>query len=215
MIAIIDYDVGNLRSVEKAFHAIGSNAVLTNDIKSILSADAVVLPGVGAFEDGMDSLRSAGLIDVVKAVIKKGTPFLGICLGMQLLLEFGEESNEAIVTKLEAKHIPGIGVLKGRVIRYPDIDGLKIPQMGWNTVSFKEDTKLFAGIEQNQFFYFVHSFFCDVENKAEVSGITDYGVKYHSAIEKGNIFATQFHPEKSGELGLKLLRNFVAQTEVL
>jgi len=215
MIAIIDYGVGNLRSVEKAFLAIGSNAILTSNIEQILMADGIVLPGVGAFEDGMDSLQNAGLIDVVKKVIKKGTPFLGICLGMQLLLEFGEESNEAIVTKSESRDIDGIGVFKGRVTRFPHVDGLKIPQMGWNTVSFKEGSKLFAGIEQNEFFYFVHSYFCNLENESYVVGITEYGVKYHCAIENGNIFATQFHPEKSGKLGLKILQNFVAQTEVM
>ena len=213
MIAIIDYGVGNLRSVEKAFHAIGAHAVLTSDKELILSADGVVLPGVGAFEDGMDALKSAGLVDVVKSIIKKGTPFLGICLGMQMLLEFGDESNEAIATKMDSKDIPGIGVLKGLVKRFPDIEDLKIPQMGWNTVSFKANSRLFDGVEQNQFFYFVHSYYCELKNEDEVLGVTEYGIKYHSALEKGNLYATQFHPEKSGELGLKLLRNFVVQTE--
>ena len=213
MIAIIDYGVGNLRSVAKAFHAIGSDAILTKDIDVILSAAAVVLPGVGAFEDGMDNLRDNGLIDVVKTLIKRGTPFFGICLGMQMLLEIGDESNEAIATKLDEKDIPGLGILKGRVKRFPETDGLKVPQMGWNTVSYKEGSRLFKSIPQDQFFYFVHSYYCDLSNVADVSGVTDYGVLYHSALERGNLFATQFHPEKSGELGLKMLRNFVAITE--
>ncbi len=213
MIAIIDYGVGNLRSVAKAFHAIGSDAILTKNIDVILSAKAVVLPGVGAFEDGMDNLRDNGLIDVVKTLIKRGTPFFGICLGMQMLLEIGDESNEAIATKMDEKDILGLGILKGRVKRFPETEGLKVPQMGWNTVSYKEGSRLFKGIPQDQFFYFVHSYYCDLSNEAEVSGVTDYGVLYHSALERGNLFATQFHPEKSGELGLKMLRNFVAITE--
>ncbi|MEI6602446.1 MAG: imidazole glycerol phosphate synthase subunit HisH [Clostridia bacterium] len=213
MIAIIDYGVGNLRSVEKAFHAIGADAILTKEIALIQSADAVVLPGVGAFEDGMDNLWDTGLVDVVKTVIKRGTPFLGICLGMQMLLEIGDESNEAIATKMDEKEIPGLGILKGRVKRFPESEGLKVPQMGWNTVSYVEGSRLFAGIPQDQFFYFVHSYYCDLSNVSEVSGVTEYGVTYHSALERENLFATQFHPEKSGELGLQMLRNFVAIVE--
>lgn len=213
MIAIIDYGVGNLRSVEKAFHAIGADAILTKEIALIQSADAVVLPGVGAFEDGMDNLWDTGLVDVVKTVIKRGTPFLGICLGMQMLLEIGDESNEAIATKMDEKEIPGLGILKGRVKRFPESEGLKVPQMGWNTVSYVEGSRLFAGIPQDQFFYFIHSYYCDLSNVSEVSGVTEYGVTYHSALERENLFATQFHPEKSGELGLQMLRNFVAIVE--
>jgi len=210
MIAIIDYGVGNLRSVEKAFIAIGADAVLTNDINTIKNAQAIVLPGVGAFEDGMESLKKLGLIEVILEAISRKTPFLGICLGMQLLLEVGDESNEAIVNKTKSNLIDGMAVIKGSVKRFPNIAGLKIPQMGWNTVSYRIGSRLFEGIEQNQFFYFVHSYYCELESEAEVAGLTEYGVLYHSALEVDNIFATQFHPEKSGELGLKVLKNFVA-----
>jgi len=213
MIAIIDYGVGNLRSVEKAFQAIGADAVLTMNIDQILNAKAVVLPGVGAFEDGMENLRDNKLIEVVKTVIKRGTPFLGICLGMQMLLEFGDESNEAIATKMDDKDIAGLGIIKGRVKRFPESEGLKIPQMGWNNVKYKKESRLFEGIVQNQFFYFVHSYYCELENEDEVSGVTEYGLNYHSTLERENVFATQFHPEKSGKIGLKMLRNFVAIAE--
>lgn len=194
MIAIIDYDAGNLRNVEKAFRFLGRKAVVTADPSLIMAADRVVLPGVGAFGDCMASLRSKGLVPAIEGVIESGTPFLGICLGMQLLFEESEES----------PGVPGLGILKGKIRRIPD-RGLKIPHMGWNDIDCRG--RLFAGLER-PYVYFVHSYCLDAADKGIVSARAEYGVSIEAAVEAGNVFAAQFHPEKSGEAGLRMLANF-------
>lgn len=194
MIAIIDYDAGNLRNVEKAFHFLGHEAAVTDDPAVIESADRVVLPGVGAFGDCMGSLRAKNLEATIKKVIENGTPFLGICLGMQLLFEESEES----------PGVAGLGILKGRIRRIPD-RGLKIPHMGWNDIDCRG--RLFEGLER-PYVYFVHSYCLDAADKSIVSARADYGISIEAAVERGNVFAAQFHPEKSGEAGLKMLTNF-------
>ena len=194
MIAIIDYDAGNLRNVEKAFHFLGHEAVVTDDPNLIEAADQVVLPGVGAFGDCMESLRAKGLELTIKRVIESGTPFLGICLGMQLLFEESEES----------PGVAGLGILKGRIRRIPDC-GLKIPHMGWNDIDCRG--RLFEELDK-PYVYFVHSYCLDAADKSIVSARTDYGIQIEAAVERGNVFAAQFHPEKSGEAGLKMLTNF-------
>lgn len=194
MIAIIDYDAGNLRNVEKAFHFLGYEAVVTDDPAAIESADHVVLPGVGAFGDCMASLQAKGLEPTIKKAVESGAPFLGICLGMQLLFEESEES----------PGVAGLGILKGRIRRIPDC-GLKIPHMGWNDIHCRG--RLFEGLEQ-PYVYFVHSYCLDAADKSIVSARADYGTEIEAAVESGNVFAAQFHPEKSGEAGLKMLSNF-------
>ena len=194
MTAIIDYDAGNLRNVEKAFRFLGHDAVVTDDPGRIASADSVVLPGVGAFGDCMASLRAKGLVPAIEKAIGSGVPFLGICLGMQLLFEESEESPGAA----------GLGILKGRIRRIPD-RGLKIPHMGWNDIDCRG--RLFEGLTK-PYVYFVHSYCLDAEDKGIVSARAAYGVRIEAAVEAGNVFAVQFHPEKSGEAGLKMLTNF-------
>lgn len=194
MIAIIDYDAGNLRNVEKAFHFLGREALVTDDPNTIETADHVVLPGVGAFGDCMASLRAKNLEGTIKKVIESGTPFLGICLGMQLLFEESEES----------PGVAGLGILKGRIRRIPD-RGLKIPHMGWNDI--RCHGKLFEGLKQ-PYVYFVHSYCLDAKDKSIVSAKAEYGIDIEAAVEAGNVFAAQFHPEKSGEAGLRMLNNF-------
>lgn len=198
MIAIIDYDAGNIRSVEKACISLGYDAVVTRDRDTILNADRVILPGVGAFGDAMEKLEKFELVEVIKEVVKKGTPFLGICLGLQLIFESSEES----------KGVKGLGLLKGEVLRIPDCEGLKIPHIGWNDITINPSSKLFAGIPDKSYVYFVHSYFLKAENESEVAATTEYSAHIHAAVEAGNIFATQFHPEKSGDVGLKILKNF-------
>lgn len=199
MIAIIDYDAGNIKSVEKALDYIGEKPVVTRDRETILQADKVILPGVGSFGDAMEKLHRYGLVDVLKEVAEKETPFLGICLGLQLFFERSEET----------KGVEGLGLLKGEVVRFPDKEGFKIPHMGWNSIQVNSNSRLFQGIEDNSYVYFVHSYYLRAENLSDVAAKTDYIVDVHAAAEHGNIFATQFHPEKSGEVGLKILRNFV------
>lgn len=199
MIAIIDYDVGNLRSVEKALHFIGCEAEVSSDKDFILNADAVVLPGVGAFADAMESLKKHGMIDVIKTVIDNGKPFLGICLGMQLLFEYSEEGGE---------NVQGLNILKGAIRQIPQDMNLKVPHMGWNLLDIKGDSPLFRGLSHKPYVYFVHSYYLDTSDKDIVIAETSYGITFSVAVQKGNIFATQFHPEKSGEVGLEILRNF-------
>lgn len=199
MIAIIDYDAGNIKSVEKALDYIGEKPVVTRDRETILQADKVILPGVGSFGDAMEKLHRYGLVDVLKEVAEKETPLLGICLGLQLFFERSEET----------KGVEGLGLLKGEVVRFPDKEGFKIPHMGWNSIQVNSNSRLFQGIEDNSYVYFVHSYYLRAENLSDVAATTDYIVDVHAAAEHGNIFATQFHPEKSGEVGLKILRNFV------
>lgn len=198
MIAIIDYDAGNLKSVEKALQYLGENVNITRNAEEILSADKVVLPGVGAFGDAMAKLERYGLIDVIREVHRRQTPFLGICLGLQLMFE---ESDEA-------PGIRGLGLLPGKICAIPPKEGYKIPHMGWNSIKIKEGARLFGGISQDAYVYFVHSFYLKAMNETDVAATTDYIVTIHASVEHGNTFACQFHPEKSGDIGLKILKNF-------
>lgn len=199
MIAIIDYDAGNLRSVEKALLFLGKEAVITRNRDEILRADKVILPGVGAFGDAMGRLNQYGLVDVIHQVAGQGTPFLGICLGLQLMFESSEES----------EGVAGLGLLRGRILRIPDCPNLKIPHMGWNSLDIRPDSRLFAGILSGAYVYFVHSYYLKAEDEAVVAASTEYSTHIHAAVETGNLYACQFHPEKSGDVGLKILKNFV------
>lgn len=203
MIAIIDYDAGNIKSVEKALEALGEKAVLTRDRDTILGADGVILPGVGSFGDAMGKLRDYGLVEVIHQVVERDIPFLGICLGLQLLFESSEESPGAA----------GLGVLKGRIVRLPDDKGLKIPHIGWNSLTYPNPGRLFEGIPENSYVYFVHSYYLKAQDESIVRAVTEYGAKVHASVEKGNVFACQFHPEKSSAVGLKILSNFIAVTK--
>lgn len=195
MTAIIDYGAGNLHSVKNALDYICAPCEITSDPKKILAADAVILPGVGAFGDCMASLEDSGLIDVVKQAAASGKPFLGICLGLQLMFEESEE----------APGVKGLGIFKGKVVKIPDC-GLKIPHMGWNNIELTKESKILSG---NPFVYFVHSYYIQPEDKSIVSARTEYGATLDVAVEKDNVFATQFHPEKSGEAGMEILRRFI------
>ncbi len=210
MIAIIDYGMGNLRSVQKGFERMGHEAVVTGDAKTILSASKVVLPGVGAFPDCMRNLREYGLVDVVQASINSGKPFLGICLGLQLLFT---ESEEFGISK-------GLDIIKGRVVRFKGpafenrqspIDNLKVPHMGWNSISIKRRAPALQDVPDHSNFYFVHSFHVVPEDKSVIATTTNYGFDFVSSIWKDNIFAAQFHPEKSQALGLSILKRFGEQ----
>ncbi len=198
MIAIIDYDAGNLKSVEKAFQFLGEYPLITREKKELLRADKVVLPGVGNFGDAMGKLRQYGLIEVIREVVDSGTPFLGICLGLQLLFSESEES----------PGISGLDILPGKIVRIPDGGGLKIPHIGWNSLEFPKDTRLFQGIEEGAYVYFVHSYYLQAEKTEMVAATTEYGVRIHAAVEHQNVFACQFHPEKSSRVGLRILENF-------
>lgn len=200
MTAIIDYDAGNIRSVEKALQALGEEAVVTRDRNTILKADRVILPGVGAFGDAMKKIRDYGLDEVIKEVAARKTPFLGICLGLQLMFERSDES----------EGITGLGLLKGEILRLPDVPGLKIPHIGWNSLSYPNKGRLFEGIPENSYVYFVHSYYLKAEEAEIVTAVTEYGTTIHASVEKENIFACQFHPEKSSEVGLTILKNFIA-----
>lgn len=199
MTAVIDYDAGNIKSVEKALLSLGEEVVITDDPEKILSADRVILPGVGAFGDAMANLRKTGLDDVIRKVVEKGTPFLGICLGLQLLFERSDE----------APGVEGLGILKGEILRIPEQEGLKIPHMGWNSLHLENNGRLFAGIEEQSYVYFVHSYYLKAEEEEIVKASTEYSTHIHASVEKDNVFACQFHPEKSGDVGLHILRNFV------
>lgn len=198
MIAIIDYGAGNIQSVSKALAHIGCEAFITRDKDKILKADGAVLPGVGSFGDTMDTMTEYGIKDTVIEYTKSGKPFLGICLGLQLLFPKSEESPDA----------NGLGIFDGSITKIPSGEGLKIPHIGWNSLDIKKSDGLFKGIGKNPYVYFVHSYFLNASDKSIVSAQTEYGVTIDAAVEKGNVYATQFHPEKSGETGLKILRNF-------
>lgn len=198
MIAIIDYDAGNLKSVEKALISLGEEVVVSRERDVLLSADKVVLPGVGAFGDAMNKLSEYGLIEVIKEIVDNNTPFLGICLGLQLLFEESEE----------APGVAGLGILKGKILKIPPKEGLKIPHMGWNSIDIKPEARLFKGIKNNSYVYFVHSYYLKAEDEAIVAASTEYSTHIHASVEKDNVFACQFHPEKSSELGLRILKNF-------
>lgn len=199
MIAIIDYDAGNIKSVEKALLLLGQDVKITSDAQEILEADKVVLPGVGAFGDAMDNLKKRGLDRVIRQVAEKGTPFLGICLGLQLLFERSDE----------APGVDGLGILPGEILRIPPQEGFKIPHMGWNSLHLEHGGRLFEGIQEQSYVYFVHSYYLKAKEEEIVKASTEYSAHIHASVEKGNVFACQFHPEKSSEVGLKILKNFV------
>lgn len=198
MIGIIDYDAGNIKSVEKALNYLGEETVVSRDPGILKTADKVVLPGVGNFGDAMGNLERYGLVSVIREIVKKGTPFLGICLGLQLLFERSEES----------PGVEGLGILKGEILRIPPCPGLKIPHMGWNSLHFQNDGRLFQGIPQETCVYFVHSYYLKAEEPLIVKAVTEYSTCIHASVEKDNVFACQFHPEKSSRYGLKMLENF-------
>ena len=199
MIAIVDYDAGNIKSVEKALQFLGQEPVVTRDKETLLQAEKVIVPGVGAFGDAMGKMHQYGLVEVLREIAAKGTPLLGICLGLQLFFESSEET----------PGVEGLGLLPGKIGRIPDKEGFKIPHMGWNSIQINPASRLLKGIEEGAYVYFVHSYYLQAENEADVAATTDYVVNIHAAAEHENIFATQFHPEKSGEIGLRILKNFI------
>lgn len=200
MIAIIDYDAGNIKSVEKALQYIGEDTVISRDRDEILAADKVLLPGVGAFGDAMQKLKDYNLVNTIYDVVDKKTPFLGICLGLQLLFESSDET----------PGITGLGILPGEIVRIPDKPGFKIPHIGWNSLELTNDGRLFKGIDEQSYVYFVHSYYLKAKEESIVKASTEYVTHIHASVEKDNVFACQFHPEKSGDVGLNILRNFAA-----
>ena len=200
MIAIIDYDAGNIKSVEKALKTLGQDVVVTRDAETILKAEKVILPGVGAFGDAMSKLHAYNLVDVIKKVVENKTPFLGICLGLQLMFESSEET----------PGVEGLGILKGKIVKIPENGELKIPHMGWNSLHFQNNGRLFANLPQDSYVYFVHSYYLQAEEAEIVKATTEYSTCIHASVEKDNVFACQFHPEKSSDVGLTILKNFCA-----
>ena len=198
MIGVIDYDAGNLKSVEKALQALGEEVRVTRDRAELLAADKVILPGVGNFGDAMEKLKSYGLVSVIQELAQMGKPFLGICLGLQLLFERSDE----------APGVKGLGILKGEILRIPDKEGLKVPHIGWNSLHLQNDGRLFRDLPEEPYVYFVHSYYLKAEDPQIVKATTEYGVTIDASVEQGNVFACQFHPEKSSRVGLKILENF-------
>lgn len=198
MIAIIDYDAGNLQSVEKALAFLGHEALITRDKETLLTAEKVILPGVGSFGDAMSKIREFELDRTIDELVENATPLLGICLGLQLLFEKSEES----------PGVAGLGILEGEILRIPSKEGLKIPHMGWNSLSFPKESRLFSGISPEAYVYFVHSYYLRAADENIVTATTDYSERIHAAIETDTVYACQFHPEKSSEVGLALLKNF-------
>lgn len=198
MIAIIDYDAGNLKSVEKALLYLGDECIVTRDREELLKADKVILPGVGAFGDAMEKLNKFGLVEVIHEIVKENKPILGICLGLQLMFESSEEG----------PGVKGLGLLPGKIVKFPEKDGYKIPHMGWNSIKIKDGSRLFKGVSDNSYVYFVHSYYLQAENENDVAATTEYITHVHASVEHSNIFACQFHPEKSGDVGLQILKNF-------
>ncbi len=203
MVAIIDYDAGNIKSVEKAVTALGKEALITGDAKEILAADHVILPGVGAFGEAMEKLSAYGLVDTIKEVVSRGIPFLGICLGLQLLFERSEES----------PGVEGLGILEGEIVRIPESSGLKIPHIGWNSLRYPYEGRLFRGLPEESYVYFVHSYYLRARDPEIVKAVTGYGCTIHASVEKDNVFACQFHPEKSSAAGMTILKNFLETGE--
>lgn len=198
MIAIIDYGAGNIQSVYKAMKFIGCECIVTRNKNEILNADGAILPGVGSFGDSVNTMESYGIKDVIKEFINTGKPFLGICLGLQLLFPESEES----------PNVKGLDIFKGSVTKIPNGEGLKIPHMGWNSINILKNESIFKGVENNSYVYFVHSYYLQAENRDIVAAQTEYGVTIDAAVSYKNVTATQFHPEKSGKVGLKILKNF-------
>lgn len=198
MIAIIDYDAGNLRSVEKALLSLGEEVLVTRDRTELLAADKVILPGVGNFGDAMEKLKAYDLVGVIHELAERGKPFLGICLGLQLLFERSDE----------APGVEGLGILKGEILRIPDKEGLKVPHIGWNSLHLQNEGRLFRDLPEGAYVYFVHSYYLKAENPQIVKATTEYGVTIDASVEQGNVFACQFHPEKSSRVGLRILENF-------
>lgn len=199
MIAIIDYDAGNIKSVEKALLFLGQEVKITRDRDEILGADKVILPGVGSFGDAMSKIHQYGLEEVIHQVVEKQTPFLGICLGLQLLFEKSDET----------PGVKGLGILKGEILRIPETPGLKVPHMGWNSLKFQNNGRLFQNLPEDSYVYFVHSYYLKAEDESCVTATTEYGTHIHASVEQGNVFACQFHPEKSSDVGMQILKNFV------
>lgn len=202
MTAIIDYGAGNLHSVQNALDLLGEKSVVTGDRNAIMSADRVILPGVGAFGDAMDRLNQTGLADVVRDVAKSGKPLLGICLGLQLMFESSEENSG----------VEGLGLFKGKCVKIPET-GLKIPHMGWNDIKVREDSYLLKGLGKEPYVYFVHSYYIQPDEDV-VSAYTEYGTRLAVAVEKNNVAAVQFHPEKSSDIGMKILKNFIEREAI-
>ncbi len=200
MVAIIDYDAGNIKSVEKALLSLGAETVLTREPEVILKADHIILPGVGAFGDAMAKLHHYGLVKVIHEAVKRNIPFLGICLGLQLMFESSEES----------PGVEGLNLLPGKIVKIPAEEGLKIPHIGWNSLTYPNEGRLYKGIPENSYVYFVHSYYLKAEEEDIVTAATEYGTFIHASVEKGNIFACQFHPEKSSDVGLTILKNFIS-----
>lgn len=200
MIAIIDYDAGNIKSVEKALAYLGEEVRITRDREEILASDGVILPGVGAFGDAMEKLHTYGLGDVIREVVRRQIPFLGICLGLQLMFESSEES----------PGVEGLGLLPGKILKIPETPGMKVPHMGWNSLKIDPNSRLFKGIPDGNYVYFVHSYYLKAGSEDIVAATTEYGTHIHAAVEKGNLYACQFHPEKSSQTGLKILENFIS-----
>ena len=198
MIAIIDYDAGNLKSVEKALVSLGEETIITRNFSEILGADKVILPGVGAFGDAMAQLKKYELDKVVREVVEKETPLLGICLGLQLMFESSEET----------PGVEGLHLLDGHIHRIPDAEGIKIPHIGWNSLDFPKEGRLFKGIANQAYVYFVHSYYLKADDPSIVKATCDYSTCIHASVEKYNVFACQFHPEKSSTVGLQILQNF-------
>ncbi len=199
MIAILDYDAGNIKSVEKALEYLGEETIITRDKDIILSSDKAILPGVGAFGDAMRKLREYGLDKVIYDYVESKKPFLGICLGLQLLYKTSQESPEAT----------GLGILDGDILKIPENGELKVPQIGWNSLDITPGARLFKGIKNNSYVYFVHSYYLKSHDLKDVAATTEYSVKIHASVEKDNVFACQFHPEKSSDVGMKILKNFI------
>lgn len=198
MIAIIDYDAGNLKSVEKAFGALKQECIITRNFHELQKADRMILPGVGSYGVAMEQLKKYGLDKVIREAAASGVPFLGICLGLQLLFEGSEESGG----------VEGLNLLKGKIIRIPDAEGLKIPHIGWNSLKLKHHGRLFSDASAEPFVYFVHSYYLKAEEESIVTATAEYGIEIDASVEQGNLFACQFHPEKSSAAGLRILRNF-------
>ena len=201
MIAVVDYDAGNIKRVEKALQYIGEKPVITREISQIHQADKVIVPGVGAFEDAMGKMNRYHLTETLREVAKSGTPIMGICLGLQLFFERSDESEH---------DVEGLGLLPGEIVRFPEKEGYKIPHMGWNSLKVNPSSRLLKGIPEDTYVYFVHSYYLKAKNEEDVAATTDYIVNVHAAVEHDNVYATQFHPEKSGDVGLEILKNFAS-----